>query len=298
MAKELGQIHTINHTSQYTSDNVRAQIDVSGLLTKQLQHLVRQGNFFKVVGIDMTVSDFATGDNGGQITGYLDYFTPTRGRCAAYRAAFRATANAMKLQGITMRSNPQYDFRVSFADNNVYPGSQQLKNHSTLDGTDGLSLIEPVSSRSGVFAVHNQSVTPVTTGAPSFGAGYNTMGVQSTPTDFVLQETATGYTGNPMFADGDFESIPFQMTFTPGSTDVSTTFNWRPDPALYVAMMTGLIQIRLEELDFDGDSDALEINTAVHIAGWKSIMGDPSKKRRRKAALKDIQARRKAMTRK
>jgi hypothetical protein len=261
---------------------VRGQIDVSGLLTKQLQHLVRQGNFFKVVGIDMTVSDFATpGDTGGQITGYLDYFTPTRGRCAAYRAAFRATANAMKLQGITMRSNPQYDFRVSFANNSVYPGSQQIKNHSTLDGTDGLSLIEPAGARSGVFAVHNQSVTPVTTGAPSFGTGYNTMGVQNTPTDFVLQETATGYTGNPMFADGDYESIPFQMTFTPGSTDVSTTFNWRPDPALYVAMMTGLIQIRLEELDFDGGAAALELNTAIHIAGWKSIMGDPSTKSRR-----------------
>jgi hypothetical protein len=107
------------------------------------------------------------------------------------------------------------------------------------------------------------------------------MGVQNTPTDFVLQETATGYTGNPMFADGDYESIPFQMTFTPGSTDVSTTFNWRPDPALYVAMMTGLIQIRLEELDFDGGAAALELNTAIHIAGWKSIMGDPSTKSRR-----------------
>ncbi len=283
----MGQIHTINHSSVYDDDGDLGLIDLSGRLTQQLQHLVRQGNFFKIVGIDMTLHDFGGGDNGGQVTGFIDYYAPTRGRCAAYRNAFKATANAMKTQGITMRSNPQYDFRVSFQDQSLYGPSQTLANLSTLDGNVGLSMRDnPASARAGIFHVHNESVTPVSTGAPAFGAGFNTLGVQNTPMDFVLNEGDQGYTGNPMFAEQDFESIPFQLSYTPGSTDIAVNFQWRPDPALYLAVMTGLLQIRMEEIDLDGGAAGVTIETAVHVAGWKSIMGEPGKSSRSKKNVK------------
>ncbi len=278
----MGQIHTVNHTSVYNTDDDLGLIDVSGELTRQLQHLVRQGNFFKVVGIDMTLHDFGSGDNGGQVTGYIDYYAPTRGRCAAYRNAFKATANVMKLQGINMRSNPQYDFRSSFQDQSVYPASQKLKNLSTMDGNVGLSLYSNVqNARAGIMHVYNESVTPVSQGAQAFSAGFNTMGNQTTPTDFVLNDTDLGYTGNADYAEHDWESIPFQLSYTPGSTDISVSFQWRPDPALYLAVMTGLLQIRMEEIDLDGGATAVTIETAVHVAGWKSIMGSPDKKSRK-----------------
>ena len=76
--KELGQIHTVNHSFVFDGDNDLGQIDLSGLLTAQLQRMIRRGQYFKMVGIDMTLTDFGGGDAGGQVSGYLDYFAPTR----------------------------------------------------------------------------------------------------------------------------------------------------------------------------------------------------------------------------
>ena len=79
MAKELGQIHTLNfRVSEIEADDNVAILDLSGELSKQLQHQVRQGNYFKVVGIDMTLTDYGTGDGGGQASGFLEYWSPTR----------------------------------------------------------------------------------------------------------------------------------------------------------------------------------------------------------------------------
>ena len=287
MGKELGQIHTLNFTVNGISrDSDVALLDLSGELSKQLQHQVRQGNYFKIVGIDAQISDFGGGDNGGQLNGFIEYWTPTRGRCKAYRDAFAAMRSAMKLQGISMTTNPNYDFRVKWTelDSLDVNGQTPLKNVASLDGTNELVLYGGSVPSASVFDVHNASVTPVNTGTPSFQSGFNTMGVQTTPTDFVLNDADLGYTGNPMFANSNAEAIPMQLSYTPGSTDISDTMQWRPDPALYVAASFGQLLVKVDELDVDGDEGSeLTLQIAVHIAGWKSIMGDPDKKRRRKS---------------
>ena len=74
-AKELGMIHSVNTTVQVSSPaspSVFGSVDIPGELTSQLNRLVRNGNFFKVVGIDMTL-DTAGVLGGGQVTGYLRY---------------------------------------------------------------------------------------------------------------------------------------------------------------------------------------------------------------------------------
>ena len=259
-AKELGQIHTVNHNFVFNDDADLGQIDLSGLLTAQLQNMIRQGQYFKMVGIDMTLTDFATpGDTGGQVSGFIDYFAPTRGRCQAYREAFAALRQAMKLQGIDMRDNKLFDFRSTFGDNAMYSTSQQMLNVTTLDSGNPLSLIEPAEQSSGIFAVHNSNVQPlsVVTGATTFSSGYNTMGVQATATNFVPNEGDNGYYANHDYADLEYESIPFQLSYTPGSTDVSVSFSWRPDPALYIAVMAGLLQVRIDEVDIDSGASAL-----------------------------------------
>jgi len=282
MAKSLGQIHSANF--QHIIDGTGLHnLDVSGVLTRQLSTMIRQGNMFKVVGVDMTLSTVGT-LGGGQITGYLRYFAPTKGRCAAYRGAFAAMRNAMKNQGINVRDNRQYDFRVGFNGGGpILAQDSTLVNQATLDGDDPLDLVNVSSPELSVFDVHNRGVQPITdfslTGG-LFSSGFNTLGLQTSPTDFVLNDGVM-YSGNSDFANTEWENIPFMLSWTPDTTDMAVQWNWRPDPALYLAVMTGQFQINVEEVNFDGQATELELNTNVMISGWSSIMKDPSKKRRK-----------------
>ena len=274
--KELGQIHTSNFFFTGTGTGLH-DCDLSGELSQQLQRLIRQGNMFKIVGIDLTAAESGGSGGGVAMNGYIRYYAPTRGRCAAYRNAFAAMRTAMKLQGINMGDNAQYDFRALFNDDTVTP----LVSAASLDGTLPLKLYDRAggaSSTSGIFNVYNRSVAPEQTSA-DFGAGFNTMGVQGSPTDFVLNDGVL-WSGNEDWADTEYESIPFQLSYAPGSDDVAFTLQWRPDPALYLAVMTGMLQINVEEVNFNGEADTFELSIAVHVAGWKSIMGDPDKKKK------------------
>jgi len=281
MPKSLGQIHTVNQNVIVSNTTQLGLIDLSGELSKQLQHHVRQGNYFKVVGIDMRLTENGGNQGGGQVTGFLDYYNPTRGRCEAYRAAFAAMRNAMKTQGIPMSKNSAYDFRVNLTDE-IF--TTPLVNAATLDGSRNLSLKDNGAAES-VFYTHNRSLDPVQTGTPNFSPGF---GVYGSTTDFVTNEGDIGFTGNSNYASSEFESIPFQLSFTPESTDISVSLQWRPDPALYIAVMCGLFRVRIDEIDFDGDANEAKLTIAVHVAGWKSIMGNPDKKRRRSSSKKKV----------
>ncbi len=275
MPKSLGQIHTVNHESVITSAGSKDQIDLSGELSKQLQHHVRQGNYFKVVGIDMNLTENGGNLGGVQMTGFLDYYIPTRGRCEAYRGAFAAMRNAMKTQGIPMSKNSAYDFRCNLTDDTFV---NTLKNAATLDGSKSL-ILESNATAQSVFHVHNESLDPLQEGTPNFPNGF---GVYGSATDFVLDEGDIGFTGNPDFASSEFESIPFQLSYTPDSTDISVSLQWRPDPALYIAVMCGLFRVRVDELDYDGDADQAKLTIAIHVAGWKSIMGSPDARKQKR----------------
>ncbi len=281
--KELGQIHTANFFIQDTGTGTH-ELDLSGELSKQLQRLIRQGNMFKVVGIDLTAAEFGGNGGGVSMNGYLRYWAPTRGRCAAYRKAFDAMRTAMNLQGINMTDNAQYDFRVLFNDR----AKTTLPNAAALDGTNPLVLFDGQEnlpsnpSLTGVFNVYNRGVAPATSesATPDFAAGFNTMGVQTSPTDFVLNDSIL-WSGNEDHADTEYESIPFQLAYSPDSDDTAFTMQWRPDPALYLAVLTGMFQVNIEEVSFNGDATAFELSLAVHVSGWKSIMGNPDKKKKR-----------------
>ncbi len=275
MPKSLGQIHTVNHESVITSAGSKDQIDLSGELSKQLQHHVRQGNYFKIVGIDMNLTENGGNQGGVQMTGFLDYYIPTRGRCEAYRGAFAAMRSAMKDQGIPMSKNSAYDFRCNLT-NDTFVNT--LKNAATLDGSKSL-ILESNATAQSVFHVHNESLDPLQQGTPNFSTGF---GLYGSTTDFVLDEGDIGFTGNPNFASSELESIPFQLLYTPDSTDISVSLQWRPDPALYIAVMCGLFRVRVDELDYDGDADQAKLTIAIHVAGWKSIMGSPDAKKRSK----------------
>ncbi len=280
-AKSLGQIHTVNYGFTVAPADVPGAIlnvDLPGQLSNQLNRMVRQGQYFKCVGIDMGMTTTGT-LGGGQVSGYLRYFAPTRGRCEAYRGAFASMREQMKIQGISMTDNDLYDFKVGF--NDLIPAvGNPMDNNATLDGTNSLTLVNSTVGRS-VFGTHNESVRPTYTGTAgdAFKAGFDTVLSTSSSLDFVNSETVP-FTGNEHSASELWESIPFMMSWTPDTTDLAIQFQWRPDPALYLAIMNGTIQIYVEELNLDGDAPSVEISLAVHVSGWKSIMGSPDKKRK------------------
>ncbi len=292
-AKELGQIHTVKDNSNITigdqGTDGTCRIDLAGLLTAQTQRMVRQGNYFKLVGIDISVTPNVTGPaDGASISGYFRYYTPTKGRCAAYRHAFKAMADQMTMQGVPMRENKLYDFRVALTNSSTL--QNVLKNQATLDGTNGLCLKDSASvpaPGASVFGVYNKSVIPNTTAmAPAdlFDEGFDTL-LQSGAgkTDFVLNE-ADIYSGNEDFADLTFSEIPFSVAFAPGARTLS--FQWRPDPALYVAVLTGNLEMVIEDVDLDGAATSASVDANFQVSGWKSIMSNPDTKKRSRSKRK------------
>ena len=288
MAKSLGQIHNVNESAgPFTAVNQKYNIDLPGRLTEQLQRMVRAGTFHKLVGMDITVNPSGTGPaEGAQVSGRIRYFLPTKGRCAAFRDAFKSMAEIMKTQGITMRDNHMYDFKAPL---NEFTALNTFDNQATLDGTTGLCLTNNASPGAGIFEVHNSNVTPfATTRADIFSSGFDTVLQPSTGTDFVLNDTQP-FTGNEMVAHDAYEEIPFVCSYEPstaGSAASSVGFSFRPDPALYVAVLCGQLQIVIDELNLVGGATNCTLTVSTQVAGWKSIMGNPDKKSRRRKSSK------------
>lgn len=286
-SKELGMLHSVTFSQNLgpISSTVTYNHDLAGQLTEQLQRMVRQGNFFKIAGIDIGLQVSAASSTtslAATVSGNLRYYAPTRGRCAAYRGAFKAMAEAMKVQGITMRDNKFYDFRVPLRDTSLYANAVPFANGASFNGVDELAMNKVAPN--GVFSVHNESVQPVQNTA-TFSEGFGVFG--NAGNDFVLNENQQGYQGNEMIADDEFEEIPFQLSFDNSTTQANAstlTWQWRPDPALYLAIMAGQFELEIEDCQIEsGGADpqvALVVNYSV--AGWKSIMGEPGKKRRRR----------------
>ncbi len=283
-AKELGQIHTCNFrlTGLQNTGGTQnfANLDLPGALTEQLQTMVRAGTYHKVVGIDIGLDTVGL-VGGGQVVGRLRYFAPTKGRCEAFRAAFKAMKEQMKTQGVSTSTNPMYDFRAPL-NGFTHAATDPFPNRATLDGTNGLALFNTGNPGASIFDVHNKNVRPTFTGAAGdlYSPGFDTLLQTAGGTDFVLND-AIPYSGNRNEASTEFEEIPFQLTWTPDTTDLVANFQWRPDPALFLAVLCGQFSVYIEEVNVDGGATALNLNVAVMVSGWKSIMGDPSKRRSR-----------------
>lgn len=286
MAKSLGMIHTVNHKLSLAANPVPglpaiqagATVDLAGELTRQLQRMVHQGNYLKIVGIDMTIDAGNFLDQaapGGIISGNLLFFQPTRGRCAAYRNAYRAVTAAMRDQGINYRADDLYDFRCAFTTPSLN-FVEDFPNVATLDGTNPLVFngSNKPDDSDNIFRVHNSNIAP----ASSLQTQPIPFGLYGNTSDFRLNE-AQPYSGNEMAAHETPESIPFTAAYDATTEEFVVQFDWRPDPALYVAVMGGLFFISVDSVILNED-ESLECNFAFHVSGWKSIMGSPDKKKR------------------
>lgn len=281
-------IHTVNHKCSLLAPltpgtpvrNDNSIVDLSAELTRQLQRMIRQGQYYKLVGIDLTVDPGSVTDtdrDGGLVSGKLNFFQPTRGRCMAYRNAYHAVTSAMRDQGINYRADDMYDFRVAFQ-SAVAGYIEDMPNVATLDGTYPLLLrgsnVALATESDNIFSVHNSNIAP----ASSLQTSPIPFGTYGNTSDFRLNEEQP-FSGNADAAHLTPESIPFTAAYDADSEEFAVSLDWRPDPALFLPIMCGLFQIELD--GFEGNSDSgLELNFAFHIAGWTSIMGDPDKKKK------------------
>ncbi len=289
-AKELGQVHTVNFQHNITSPpsggaagESNMLLDLSGELTSQLQHMVRcGGNIFKAVGIDMALDpQVTTGEEkyGCTVNGRLFYYAPTAGRCSAMREAWSATKRAFKLQGINYRSNKNYDWRPLIASGLSNAGD--FKNAASLEvvsGTPQLLYIKDQStSTTGIFENWNNSVSNQQSGAAEFSVGWNIM-QNAVEQDYVLNEGAYLDAGGRKIAKEAYEIIPFQLSYNSDTGITSSTFQWRPDPMLYQAILAGQIILQVDNATFDevstDESPVVTLRTAVYVSGWKSLMGN------------------------
>ena len=172
MAKSLGQIHTCNFVAGPALQGDVQIIDLPSILSDQLQTMVRQGQYFKVVGIDMDVTDGAGALASGSISGELRYYAPTRGRCEAYKNAYRAVRKGMELQGINVRGNRNYDFRVPAGPFTRYSNSAAFLNAATIDGTNELCLFGAASSTDDIYLTYNTNIQPRQTATVAFSSGF------------------------------------------------------------------------------------------------------------------------------
>lgn len=292
MPKSLGQIHTVNYTIGETGGVGLAAgqqylIDLPGQLTQQLQTMVRAGGYFKVVGIDMSMRNIAGAIpvDGVTCAGDLDYYAPTQGRCNALRMAYKAVRAAMKVQGINVKGNRSYDFRVAFTNPAAVTciNGADFFNAATFDGTNMLTLDSSGALQDEVFQVYNSNLSPTLTGAPAFTTGFGLPGQAGiVATDFVLQEGEYYEASLTHAASATAERIPFSLAYglDAGVLAVADEMQWRPDPALYLAVLTG--QFLLKILSMGGPQPNYRIDLAIHVAGWKSVLGSGKKRHSKK----------------
>lgn len=300
MPKSLGQIHTTSFnyeaSESYTGESNAFLADNSAALSTQFNRNIRMMQSYKWVGADLIVQlPELVNPSGGESTevsvkGRMRYFAPTKGRCNALRAAYQQFRETARQQGVNPSNNKLFDFRVvpralsNYTINSVF---RPIYNTTTLDGINSLTMIDGGATTVECFTSYNIGVSPedISVTSADFASGLRTqVGTLLTQTDFVNNEGLI-QSGNPLIADVTMEEIPFVLTFD-GVDKRTSSLQWRPDPALYVSVLGGFVEIVLDEVKATGASGAFpiegfEMDLALHWAGWKSIVQVPKSNRSR-----------------
>lgn len=297
MAKSLGQIHTVNLELNEAGVGIATGqsyiVDLPGNLTASLQHMVRMMSSFKVVGIDMAVGQPIGSPDpiDVAIEGDIHFYAPTKGRVEACKAAYHAVRRMMKLSGVDPSHAITYDFRPPILDPAACVNGADFFNQASIED-NGLAscLANGPAGSSSIFGIYNQGILPrqVIGSGTGFEEGFD-IGLRTNvdSADWTLNEGVILQALTDPLASEDMESIPFNLAYSSevdnaASSGFSDTFMWRPDPALYLSVLTGQLIVRFNQVDVGetGEADEALVNLAVHVAGWKSILRDNKRKRR------------------
>lgn len=300
MAKSLGLIHTVNYSTGGAlvalANNTNILYDLPGELTEQLQHMVRAMSSFKVVGIDLSISPILNADPlTASATGNILYYAPTKGRCNALKMAYHSVRRMMKLSGVKPTNTANYDFRPVIADPATFLNGDDFHNQASIEDNGLATCLANGPGSSNIFGIYNQGIIPrIAFGSTNFEEGFDIgLRTNADSADWTLNEGVYLQALSQPLASEELESIPFDVAFTSASqsavaddlTAVANSMEWRPDPALYLSVLTGQLIVQIEQISaFDtGNNEVLDevtIEAAIHVAGWKSILSDGKKKRR------------------
>jgi len=300
MAKSLGQIHTVSN--EYSHINFplvagnKLLIDLPGELTKQLQHMVRAMSTFKVVGIDMSFGPITgASEVACSMSGQILYYQPTKGRVEALKMAYTTVRKMMQMSGVEPTHAITYDFRPPIIDPAECENGDDFVNQASIENNGLASCLHdgPVGSTN-IFSIYNQGILPrqAVGAAPNFQVGY-AIGLRSNAAsaDWVLNPEVLLSSLTDPTAETALESIPFELSYNAADSanqlPTSGIVEWRPDPALYMSVLTGQLIIDIEESaalqEGAEDFDATQLDVSVHVAGWKGILGAHKKRRTRRS---------------
>ncbi len=298
MPKSLGQIHTVSHEFPHVTYSLAAGnkllIDLPGELTRQLQHMVRMMSSFKVVGIDMSYGPIVNAHEVScSMSGQVQYYAPTKGRVEACKMAYHAVRRMMKLSGVDPKDAITYDFRPLIADPAEFENGGDIGNQASIED-NGLAscLANGPGGSSNIFGIYNQGIVPrqAAGDATAFEEGFD-IGLRTNvaSADWTLNEKVFLEALSAPTAAEELEVIPFELSYAAADVasqiPVTNIVEWRPDPALYLSILTGQLIIEIEESaanhEGESDLDVTQLDVAVHVAGWKSILGSNKKKSRR-----------------
>jgi len=288
-----GMLHQLTYQIGTSVDPIENNhyvlFDLSRDLTLKMQNMVRQGQIFKLVGIDVGLENNPD-TAAGSVSGSFHYYTPTKGRCDAWRKAFSAVMKWRKIQGISPNFN--YDFRVGIdaaLDYENYGGTHygSIANQAWIEldaESDPLGLYledsGTVESKQSIFDVWNIGI-PINTATPDFGQGWHpylpVSGDNSEEMDFVKHEFALLKTNprGPQQARAEFDEIPFMVAYTQGYPTGyvdATNFKWRPTAGEYLPIMNGLLYGHMKDVSNFDDEATVEITVSFHISGWYPIL--------------------------
>ena len=308
-----GMLHTVHLSMDNPRQDRFGLVDMSAQLTRKLQKMVRQGAIFKLVGIDGNLRvnlDDVTTFPQSSYAGLFFYISPTKGRCDAWRHAFKSVQKWRSLQGVAPNYN--YDFRVGLdakqeIEFTLQFGDSPISNQAWLERTEDVANSEQglflknsyaADSYQSIFDVWNMGIEMNDGGSdPTFGQGWtpyieDPTGTRNVPMDFVKNEQADLVTNprGPSYASLEWDTIPWQLSFskfddTAGlmqPANVSATYQWRPVANEYVPVMCGLMMCGITAVSEGGatDSDG-KLDFTFHIKGWNPIIKRRRKSRRR-----------------
>lgn len=294
MPKSLGQIHTVNYENLDDSAgggfSAGAQwlIDLPGQLTEQLQHMCRAMCSYKLVGIDMNV-DQPDGSNDPldvAMFGKIKYYAPTQGRVKALQMAYDSVRRMMKLSGVTPTDSITYDFRPPIADPATMLNGTDFGNQASIEDNGLATCLANGPGSSNIFGLYNQGIVPrQVVGTTAFFEEGFAIGLRSNAAsaDWTLNEKIYLSALTAPVAEEEYESIPWALAYNSNVANESSfanNFQWRPDPALYLSILTGQLILEVDQVEFSGEGSQYTLNAAFHVAGWKSILGTRHKKRR------------------
>ena len=283
-------VHTIADIEQKDDGDLTGEpetlIDVSVLLSDFYGRLVRQGQVFKCTNFNFTLrqdDNLLNNEVGGAVSGFLQYYEPTKYRKAAWIYAFNQCQKARKAHGTPMSN---YDFRVGL--HTDYP--EVFRQAWVQADQNPLYLAGGVAGQNSIFKTWNANADKkLTIQQPQEMLNFGTPVAftdtsSSADRDFVINDTAyfkqnnaSEQAGNLAFMASFMNRIEDNQTSDTAASAGTTAHSYYAP----IHAMCGLIGVKLESSAIDATiaNDDVTLDISFDVESWSPIKKPKRRKR-------------------